>query len=319
MEENLKKEYIINELNAGKRLDNYLSEIEDLNLSRSYVQELIKNLSVKVDSKLVKSSQKLKLGQLVEITVPEPKELNIRPEAIPLDIVYEDEDLILINKAINMPTHPAPGLYSGTLVNAILHHSKNLSGINGIIRPGIVHRLDKDTSGLIIVAKNDNSHNSLSKQIQKHSVDRKYLALVHENIKSDKGTINKPIGRHPKHRERMHVYDSVSKSSIRNAVTHWKVEKRYMFKEKNFSLLECQLETGRTHQIRVHLSWFKHPIVGDFLYGAPKKNSFNVSRPLLHSYKIKFLHPRTEAEMNFQIELPEDFFNIIKLFDENIG
>jgi 23S rRNA pseudouridine1911/1915/1917 synthase len=315
LKDNITKKYKIEKEDEGKRLDNYLSELPEINLSRSYIQELIKKELITVDDKKSKASLKLKLGQTIHLTIPEAEELKIEAENIPLNIVYEDEDLILIDKPINMSTHPAPGLYSGTLVNAVLYHSENLSSINGVIRPGIVHRLDKDTSGLILVAKNDQSHRSLSEQIQSHSMDRHYLSLVHENIKSDKGIIRKAIGRHPKYRERMQVYDSMIKASVRMAITHWKVLKRYRFKEKNFSLVECKLETGRTHQIRVHMSWFKHPVVGDFIYGAPRKTSFNVLRPLLHSYKIRFKHPRTEKPMGFEISLPEDFSNIISLLE----
>ena len=307
----------IDETQSSQRLDAFLSKLEDLEISRSYIQDLIKSEKIFINGKKTKASYKLKTGDGLEVNIPEPKELEIEAENIPLEIVFEDDHMMIINKPINMVTHPGSGIYSGTLVNAIMHHVKvnqsQLSSINGVLRPGIVHRLDKDTSGLISVAKSDAAHKSLQEQIQSRNLKRHYLCLVHENIKNDKGTIDKPIGRNPKDRQKMAIIENQEKA--RSARTHYRVLKRFEFKGKLFCLVECQLDTGRTHQIRVHMSHIKHPIVGDFTYNAPKKNPFNASRPLLHSYKMSLNHPVTNDEMNFEIDLPEDFQAIMKFLD----
>lgn len=308
--------FIVDEEHMETRLDAYLSAFEELALSRSYIQKLIDLGNVLVNNKPSKSSYKLKMDDEVELEIPAVKPLEIVAENIPLDIVYEDEQLMVINKAISMAVHPAPGLYSGTLVNAIMYHVQNtdakLSDINGILRPGIVHRLDKDTSGLIVVAKTNLAHQDLSQQIQNRTCSRIYRALVHENIKEDQGTIDRPIGRNPVDRYKMAVV-SLGSHGAREARTHYKVLERYKFAGKNFTLVECKLDTGRTHQIRVHLSWLKHPIVGDFIYSAPKKVPFNAGRPMLHACRLGFFHPVTKTEMSFQAELPEDFAALLKI------
>lgn len=308
---------------VDERLDQYLANNAELDISRAYIQDLIKSENIKVNAKKSKASYKLREGDQVSALIPEPTVLDIKAENIPLDIIYEDDELMLINKPINMVTHPAQGISSGTLVNAVMHHCKNddgsfaLSAINGVTRPGIVHRLDKDTSGLILVAKTDKAHQSLAQQIQERSLERRYLALVHSNIKTNSGTIKKNIGRHPKHRHKMAVTDG----SGRTAITNWFVKKRFDLSDKygmgskkqnQYCLVECKLETGRTHQIRVHMSWFRHPIVGDLTYGPEKaRYSFKVSRPLLHSYKIAFDHPKTAERLDFEIALPDDFQSVL--------
>ena len=293
------------------RLDLFLSKSEDLDISRQYAQDLLKAGNVLVNNKTAKASYKLKEGDLLQIEIPAPEKLDILAEDIPLEIVYEDEDLIVVNKPINMVTHPAAGVSSGTLVNALMHHcGDSLSDINGVQRPGIVHRLDKDTSGLIIVAKNNKAHNSLAKQIQEKTLERRYQCIVQSNIKENSGFINRNIGRHPKHRHKMAVTDS----SGRNALTKWWVKKRFDLGNNNlFCLVECKLETGRTHQIRVHMSWFRHPIVGDKTYGPEKvKYPFKVERPMLHSFKMSFVHPSSGETMSFEVPLPDDFQELLR-------
>lgn len=317
--EDLTKEYefkIESELEdcVSERLDSFLAQQDSLDISRSYIKTLIKNGQVLVNNKAEKPSYKLKIGDLVSLDLPEPEDTSVEPEAIPLDIVYEDKDLIVINKPIDMVTHPAPGVYSGTLVNAVLHHCKNsdgstsLSGINGVLRPGIVHRLDKDTSGLILVAKTDEAHKSLQEQIQNRTLERRYQALVYGRLKDQKGVVEKPIARHPKHRYKMAVLDSNLNSQARYAKTNYKVLETYEYANQNFSLVECKLDTGRTHQIRVHMAYIHHPILGDWTYGtAKKKNPLGIRRPLLHSYKISFEHPKTAERLSFEIPLAGDF------------
>lgn len=308
--------FIVDEESIETRLDAYLTGFEELALSRSYIQKLIDSGNVLVNSKPSKSSYKLKADDEIEIEVPEAKPLDIVAENIPLDIVYEDDQLMVINKPVGMVTHPAPGQYSGTLVNAVMYHVQKtgakLSDINGVLRPGIVHRLDKDTSGLIVVAKSNLAHQDLSQQIQNRTCSRIYQALVHENIKEDQGTIDKAIGRNTVERYKMAVVN-LGSPGAREARTHYRVLERYKFASKSFTLLECKLDTGRTHQIRVHMSWLKHPIVGDFIYSAPKNSPFNAGRPMLHAYKLGFTHPLTKAEMNFQADLPEDFAALLKI------
>ncbi len=313
-------EFKISQEEADTRLDKFLSECEEVDLSRQYIQELIKEKMVLVNSKPSKASYKLKSNDHLNITIPEAQEMSIDPENIPLDIVYEDEDLLVVNKPINMVTHPATGLSSGTLVNALLHHCKGqLSGINGVMRPGIVHRLDKDTSGLIIVAKNDKAHNSLAQQIQERSLERRYLAIVHNNFKKNMGMVDENIARHPKLRHKMAVMEN--RSSGRSALTKWYVKDRYdLGQNKQYCLIECKLETGRTHQIRVHMSWLRHPIIGDKTYGPEKtKHPFKVTRPMLHSYKMSFTHPTSGETKSFEISMPEDFKYVLdSLSDKTI-
>ncbi len=305
---------IDDEEHIDTRLDAYLSSLSDLGLSRSYIKKLIDSENVSVNGKLAKASYKLRSDDEIEIEVPEAVPLNIVAENIPLDIVYEDDELIVINKPINMVTHPAPGAYSGTLVNAVMYHvqanSSKLSDINGVLRPGIVHRLDKDTSGLIVVAKSNAAHASLSEQIQDRTCKRLYKALVHENIKEDRGTIDKPIGRNPTERHKMAVL-SLGANGTREARTHFTVLERFKFTHKSFTLVECQLDTGRTHQIRVHMSWMKHPILGDTTYLANKNSPFNISRPMLHAYKLSFKHPISGQDLSFEAAIPEDMQRVL--------
>ena len=256
------KEFSIDRNTEGQRIDRYLSdELEDR--SRSYIQKIMKEGYVKVNQKPVKSNYRLSFGDSVEVTLPEAKEPDIVPENIPLDILYEDQDIIMINKPKQMVVHPAPGHYSGTLVNALMYHcGDELSGINGCMRPGIVHRIDMDTTGSLVVCKNDKAHQSLSEQLKVHSIRRIYVAIVHGNIKEDSGTVNAPIGRHPTDRKKM----STHCKNGRDAVTHYKVLERF----GDYTYIQCELETGRTHQIRVHMASIGHPLVGDEVYG-PKK------------------------------------------------
>ncbi|MGO5065650.1 RluA family pseudouridine synthase [Clostridium sporogenes] len=284
------------------RLDLYLSKtFEDK--SRSYLQGIIEEGNVLVNNNKKKRNYKLKVGDNIEVNIPAPKLLQIEPENIDLDIVYEDKDLIVVNKPQNMVVHPAPGVYSGTLVNALLNHCKDLSGINGVARPGIVHRIDKDTSGVLVVAKNDKSHNNLAVQFKEHSISRVYMALVEGIIKDEQGTIEAPIGRHPVDRIKMAVV-----KDGRHAVTHYKVVERF----KNHTLVECRLETGRTHQIRVHMSHIMHPLVGDPVYGY-KKQRFNLKGQMLHAKLLGFIHPTTGEYMEFKSSIPEYFKKIIKI------
>ncbi|MBO8136550.1 MAG: RluA family pseudouridine synthase [Desulfotomaculum sp.] len=287
----------INEQDAGTRLDKFLArEIEDL--TRSYIQKLLCEGMAKINGKEVKPSYKLQTGDKIELIEPDPVELTVEPENIPLDIYYEDEDVIVVNKPQGMVVHPADGNYSGTLVNALLYHCRDLSGINGVLRPGIVHRIDKDTSGLLVVAKNDASHLDLAGQLKEHSVTRRYLALVHGNLQVESGTIEAPIGRDPSNRQKMAVTDKNSKQ----AITHFKVKKRF----GQYTLVECQLETGRTHQIRVHMAYIKHPVVGDPKYGG-KTKKFNLNGQLLHAAVLGFKHPRTAEYLEFEAPLPKHF------------
>lgn len=258
---------------SGVRLDGFLNEqIESM--SRNYAQKLIEEGKVTVNNKLViKKNHKLKEGDQVVIELPEPEVLDIVGEDIPLDVVYEDDDVLIINKPQGMVVHPAPGNYTGTLVNAIMHHTDNLSSINGVIRPGIVHRIDKNTSGLLMIAKNNIAHNSLADQLKDHSSMREYMAIVHGNIREDRGTVNAPIGRHPKNRLKNAVVQGG-----KEAVTHFFVEERY----GQFTLVRLRLETGRTHQIRVHMAHIGHPLLGDDVYG-PKKSKIKYEGQLLHA------------------------------------
>lgn len=285
------------------RLDKYLSDKLE-NMTRSYLKKLISDdKAVLVNGNPAKPNYKLKPGDIIELAVPEPIELEIKAENIPLDIVYEDNDMLVVNKPQGMVVHPAAGNYTGTLVNALLYHcGDSLSGINGEKRPGIVHRIDKDTSGLLLVAKNDNAHQKLSSQIKEHSLTRAYKALVHGNIKQDSGRIDAPIGRHPSDRKKMTITDKNS----REAVTNFRVLERY----GRYTFVECILETGRTHQIRVHMSKNGHPIVGDKTYGV-KKEEFNLTGQLLHAYKVGFIHPVSGEYMEFVSELPDYYMNVL--------
>ena len=287
---------------AGERLDLFICSSLS-NLSRTLVQRLIDENLVLLNQKPSKAGYKLRTNDKISISIPDLRAAKVEGENIALDIVFEDKDLIVINKPQGMVTHPADSVYKGTLVNALLYHCKDsLSGINGVLRPGIVHRLDKETSGLIIVCKNDKAHNEIAKQIEDRKLKRQYLAIVYGKVQYDLGTINRPIGRDKKHRHKMAVI-----SGGRKAVTHWKVLKRVEIFH-GMSLLECSLETGRTHQIRVHMASLGHPIIGDKTYG--KKNDA-VEKMMLHAYKLGFIHPKTKKEIKLEIKMPERFIKVL--------
>lgn len=303
------RSFVIDNDSSRIRIDKYLADSID-DLTRSSIASLVEKSNVLVNGKTVSKNYKLRAGDKVEINIPEPVEYKAEAENIPLDIVYEDDDLAVVNKPKGMVVHPAAGNYSGTLVNALLYHCKdNLSGINGVIRPGIVHRIDKNTSGLLIVAKNDKSHNHLAKQIKEHSFTREYEAVVVGNIKDDKGTVDAPIGRHHIDRKKMTVTEKNSK----NAVTHYEVLARY----KGYTHIKCILETGRTHQIRVHMAYIGHPVSGDDVYGI-KNEKVNFTGQCLHARKIGFIHPTSGEYMEFTSELP-DYFKLFLKKLENIS
>ncbi len=287
------------------RLDLYLSQELD-EISRTYIQNLIKEGRILVNGMIKKPKYLVKEGDNIIVELPKPKKLAILAEKLPLAIVYEDEDLLLVDKAQGMVVHPAPGNYSGTLVNALMYWVDNLSSINGIIRPGIVHRLDKDTSGLLVVAKNDYSHRFLSEQFKERTIKREYIALVKGQFNDLEGIINAPLGRNPNDRKKM----MVTEKNSREAITKYKLLESF----SNYSLVELELMTGRTHQIRVHLSYLNRPIIGDLLYGD-KKLQFNLLGQLLHAKRLGFIHPRSKEYMEFTSEMPErfkDFINKIK-------
>lgn len=294
------KNYTIEEENVGKRLDLFVSENE-VDMSRSFVQGIIEKQQVKVNGQIKKSNYKLRVGDQVQVELAEPVELQVEAEDIPLDIIYEDSDVIVINKSQNMVVHPAPGNYTGTLVNGLLYHCKDLSGINGVIRPGIVHRIDKDTSGVLVVAKNDKSHNSLAMQLKDHSMKRTYYAIVEGIVKEEEGTVRTNIGRHPVERIKMAVV-----KDGKEAITNYKVLERF----KSNTLVECRLETGRTHQIRVHMAHLHHPLIGDQVYGY-KKQKFKLQGQALHAKNLGFIHPTTGEYMEFDSQLPEYFQDIL--------
>ena len=293
----------IEENSANARIDKYISENAE-NMTRSAVQKLIAEGCVTVNGKIPDKNLKIKTGDEITVNMPEPEICEALPENIPLDIVYEDDDLLVVNKPRGMVVHPATGNYTGTLVNALMYHcGDRLSSINGIIRPGIVHRIDKDTSGLLIVAKNDFAHNILAEQIKEHSFTRKYQAVVVGNVKDDTGTINAPIGRHQTDRKKM----AVTLKNSRNAVTHYKVIARY----NGYTHVELTLETGRTHQIRVHMAYIGHPVAGDPVYSG-KKYLTKLNGQCLHAYYISFTHPRTNEILAFSAPLPEYFTDFLK-------
>lgn len=295
------KEFIVIEEEEGDRLDVYLSE-QLGDMSRSYIQKLIKDKKVTVNDKIEKAKYLVKEDDKIVIHIPAPKLLEVIPQDIPINIVYEDKDVLIVNKPQDMVVHPAPGNYEGTLVNAILYHCKeNLSSINGVIRPGIVHRIDKDTSGLLMIAKNNNAHNSLAEQLKEHSITREYQFICHGVVKEDKITVNKPIGRNPKDRLKMAVV-----KDGKNAITHFEVIKRY----ENFTHMKARLETGRTHQIRVHMAYLGHPLAGDSVYG-PKKVITKLSGQCLHAGEIGFVHPRTNEYLHFTSPLPDYFTDFL--------
>lgn len=289
------QDFTVTEIQNGERLDKLMNdELEDQ--SRTLIQKLIKDGAIKVNDKGVKPNYRLQNGDHVSWFIPEVEEPDILPEAIPLNILYEDADVIVVNKPRGMVVHPAPGHYTGTLVNALMAHCQDLSGINGVMRPGIVHRIDKDTSGVLVAAKNDLAHQSLADQLKAKTTQRVYLAIVHGNPQHDKMTIDAPIGRDEKDRKKM----AVNLKNGKDAVTHVQVLEHF----SRFALVSCQLETGRTHQIRVHMAYIDHPIAGDPKYG-PKK-TLPIEGQALHASELGFNHPRTGESMHFQAPLPED-------------
>ena len=294
----MKERLIVDEGAAGERLDRFLAGRE-LEVSRSHIQKLIESGCVLVNGRTAKANAKLREGDAVETELPEAREMEILPEDIPLDILYEDSDVIVINKARGMVVHPAAGAADGTLVNALLHHCEDLSGINGVIRPGIVHRLDKDTSGVMMVAKNDRAHVDLAEQIREKTAQRIYRAIVCGTIAEDRGEIRAPIGRHPTERKKMAVVPGG-----KEATTLFRVVERF----PAHTLVECRLKTGRTHQIRVHMAYIGHPLLGDPKYG---RKTPDIAGQALHSCELSFTHPRTKERMTFAAEMPEDMKAIL--------
>lgn len=288
--------------NEDIRIDNHIN-LAGIGLSRSHIQKLIKDGAIKVNGKEVKSSYKVSIGELIEIQIPSPSELDIQAEDIPLDIRYEDDDLIIVNKPKGMVVHPSNGHISGTLVNALMYHCKdNLSSINGVLRPGIVHRIDKDTTGLLIVCKNDRSHNFIANQLREHTISRKYHAIVHGVIKEDSGVVENYIGRHNLDRKKFSVVDESGKY----AYTRYRVLQRF----KNYTYIECELKTGRTHQIRVHMAYILHPLLGDGIYGY-SKSPFELTGQCLHAKTLGFIHPSSLGYVEFDSELPEYFDRLL--------
>lgn len=291
------------ESQAGIRIDKFLSD-EFPEMSRSYIQKLIKEDQITVNGKRIKANFKVSETDIVVMNEPELKEPDILAENIPLDILYEDSDILIVNKPKGMVVHPSAGHYTGTLVNALMYYCKDdLSGINGVMRPGIVHRIDMDTTGSLLVCKNDFAHQHLAEQLKVHSIRRVYHAIVHGVVREDEGTIDAPIGRHPIERKKM----AINHKNGKEAVTHFKVIKRF----KNYTYIQCQLETGRTHQIRVHMSSIKHPLVGDNVYG-PAKSPFKLQGQTLHAKILGIEHPRTGEYIEADAPLPEYFVTLLK-------
>lgn len=292
---------------AGTRLDQYLTMIPDADISRSYGAKLIKDGSILVNGTGAKAGLRLKSGDLITVMLPEPQHLDIEAQDIPLDIVYEDEDILIINKPKGMVVHPAPGHEDNTLVNAVMHHcGAELSSINGVIRPGIVHRIDKNTTGLLVICKNDQAHNALAEQLKVHSITRCYQAIVHGNIKEESGTVDAPIGRHRTDRKKQ----AIDEVNGREAITHYTVLRRF----GDYTLVECRLETGRTHQIRVHMASIGHPVLGDDVYG-PRKCPFKLEGQCLHAKVLGFIHPGTGEYIEFDSTLPDYFDKLLKILD----
>lgn len=287
-----------------ERIDKCISMLID-SLSRSFIQKLIKDGQVRVNGSVVKGSYRVKTDDDVLFCLPESVEPDIEPENIPLDILYEDKDIIVVNKPKGMVVHPAAGHYSGTMVNALMYHcGSELSGINGVMRPGIVHRIDMDTTGSVIVCKNDKAHNCIAEQLKEHSITRRYHAICHGVLKEEEGTINKPIGRHPTDRKKM----AVNEKNGKQAVTHYKVLKRF----SDYTYIECRLETGRTHQIRVHMASIGHPLLGDEVY-CTRKSPFHLTGQTLHAKTLGFIHPSTGEYVEIDAPLPEYFQHLLEI------
>lgn len=298
-----KIELTVPEERAHLRIDKYLAE-ELSEYTRSFLQKILKEGGVLASGKPVKTNYKVKPGEPLTIVIPEVSVPDILPEPIPLDILYEDEDLLVVNKPKGMVVHPSAGHTSGTLVNALMFHCKDqLSGINGVLRPGIVHRIDMDTTGSLVVCKNDRTHQAIAQQLKVHSITRRYRAIVHGVVREEEGTVNAPIGRHPVDRKKM----AVNPKNGKEAITHYRVLKRF----RKYTYLECELETGRTHQIRVHMSSLRHPLLGDTVYG-PAKCPYRLQGQTLHAQTLGFVHPRTGAYMEFSVPLPEYFEKLLK-------
>lgn len=293
--------FYVDAIRNGKRVDVLITE-NLAEFSRSHIQKLIEAGQVTVNYKPVKANYKVQLTDIIEVIIPNAKPVEVLPENIPLDVLYEDKDVIVINKPRGMVVHPAAGNYTGTLVNALLEHCQDLSGINGAIRPGIVHRLDKDTSGVMIAVKNDHAHLSLAAQIKAHTASRRYTAIVHGNIEESQGVINAPIGRHPVDRKKM----AVTFTNSKEAITNFHVMERF----GNYTLVECKLMTGRTHQIRVHMAYIGHPVVGDPKYSSGRK-IFAIDGQALHSTELTFTHPSTGKKLSFKAPIPKDMQDIL--------
>ena len=302
------REFCVEE-GAGSRIDRYLSE-QVAEMSRAHLQKLLKDGGVTVNDRPVKSSYKVAEGEKIQLDIPEAVEPEIVPEEMDLDILYEDKDIILINKPKGMVVHPAAGHATGTLVNGLMAHCRgDLSGINGVMRPGIVHRIDMDTTGVLIVCKNDQAHNAIAEQLKVHSITRKYYAIVHGVVKEDEGTVHAPIGRHPTDRKKM----SINEKNGKDAVTHYRVLRRF----RRFTYIECQLETGRTHQIRVHMASIGHPLLGDHVYGPAKCPFSGLQGQTLHAGVLGIIHPTTGEYMEFQAPLPEYFETLLKKLEQD--
>lgn len=298
--------FIVDESTDHIRIDKYLNELLP-DQSRSYIQKLLKDGHILVNNSIIKPNYKVKADDRIQIDIPEPIEANIEAENIPLDIIYEDNDVLIVNKPKEMVVHPAPGNYSGTLVNALMYHCKDsLSNINGVLRPGIVHRIDKNTTGCLIVCKNDQSHNFVADQLSEHSINRIYVGIVCGVLKDDEGTIDAPIGRNKRDRKLMSVNEDGKR-----AITHYKVLKRF----RDYTLVQFKLETGRTHQIRVHMAHINHPLLGDDQYGR-QKCKFNLTGQCLHAKTIGFIHPSTKEYVEFEVDEPEYFKHLLDILEE---
>ena len=295
--------YMVSDGQSGIRIDRYLSEKNE-ELSRSYIQKLLKEQKITVNGSMVKANYKVQSEDEISVALPDMEEPDILPEDIPLDILYEDNDVLVVNKPKGMVVHPSAGHTSGTLVNAVMAHcGEHLSGINGVLRPGIVHRIDKDTTGALLICKDDVVHRDLAEQLKEHSIKRRYRAVVQGNLKEDEGTVNAPVGRHPTDRKKM----AINHKNGKEAITHYKVLERF----GQATYIECRLETGRTHQIRVHMASLGHPLLGDTVYGS-SKNPYHLQGQALHAMILGFVHPITGEYLEFEAPLPEYFSKLLE-------